>query len=264
MNVEDLYGQIARYIQDGLNSTSEVYEFSLRTIYDEQAPENPNVISGTLAYTPSDIIPIANISVMTLNGSVDFVCKKDVAAEIVAVIQSWLETQKGVVSTIGNYSCMPSYETPTRSNIGLVGQLGESVTVSFFGSWVMVEGGILENSCPVLLDDIQLPVLTSSLAKVKNVLSDNKANVPVLQGQAVTQSLAFEYTAYLTSAFSGLISEIMAVDTDSLQQTHTLSVTIGENVQEYTVVLSSGQITGAAGGVKMCQISFVLAVPTTG
>lgn len=266
MTIDNLYEQIAQNIQDGLNAASEVFEFSVKTMYNEQRSDNPNIYVGTLSYTPADIIPLAGVNVLVLNGSVSFIVKKEQAAEINAVLQSWLGSQQGVVSTVGEYSCIPAYETTSRSNIDLTGQMGETISLSFFATWTLVQSAVLTNETTTILDGAQLPVLTKSMSKQKNTPSDNQAGCAILLGEPTTQGLAFEYTAYLTSDFSDLIAEIMDTDITSLARRHTLTEAIGGKTQTYTVSLESGTIAGNAGGVMTCQLSFVVARPalTTG
>ena len=267
MTFDNLYEQIAQNIQDGLNATSEVFEFSVKTMYNEQRPDNPNIFVGTLSYTPADIIPLAGVTVLELNGSVSFVVKKEQAAEINAVLQSWLGAQQGVVSMIGGYSCIGEYETTSRGNIDLTGQMGETISLSFFATWRLVQSAVLTNETTTQLDGQTLPVLTKSIAKQKNVPSDNKAGSAYLQGEPVTQGLAFEYTAYLTNDFSDLIAEILATDYNSLTARHTLTETIGNTTQTYTVALQSGTILGSVGGIMTVRLYFVVAYPlssTTG
>lgn len=261
MTIDNLYEQIAKNIQDGLNATSEVFEFSVKTMYNEQRPDNPNIYVGTLSYTPADIIPIAGVNVLELNGSVSFIVKKEQAAEINAVLQSWLGSQQGVVSAIGQYSCIPAYETTSRGNIDLTGQMGETISLSFFATWTLVQNAVLTNETTTVLDGETLPVLTKSIAKQKNTPSDNQAGSAFLQGEPTTQGLAFEYTAYLTDSFSDLLAEIMETDITSLEKRHTLTETIGGSSQTYTVSLETGTIAGNAGGVMTVQLSFVVARP---
>ena len=263
MTIDNLYEQIAQNIQDGLNETSEVFEFSVKTMYNEQRPDNPNIYVGTLSYTPADIIPVVGVNVLELNGSVSFVVKKGQAAEINAVLQSWLGSQQGVVSTVGSYSCIGAYETTSRGDISLTGQMGETISLSFFATWRLVQSAVLTNETTTKLDDETLPVLTKSIAKQKNVPSDNKAGFAYLQGEPVTQGLAFEYTAYLTSDFSDLIAEILVTDYDSLTTRHTLTETIGGTTQTYTVSLQSGTVLGSVGDIMTVQLYFVVAYPIT-
>lgn len=262
MTIDNLYEQIAQNIQDGLNATSEVFEFSVKTMYNEQRPDNPNIYVGTLSYTPADIVPIAGVNVLVLNGSVSFIVKKERAAEINAVLQSWLGSQQGVVSAIGQYSCIPAYETTSRGNIDLTGQMGETISISFFATWTLVQNAVLTNETTTILDGETLPVLTKSIAKQKNAPSDNQANNPILQAEATTQALAFEYTAYLTNDYADLIDEILSVDDTSLEKRHTLTETIGNTTKTYIVIMTVGTIAGNAGGVMTVQLSFVVARPT--
>ena len=267
MTFDNLYEQIAQNIQDGLNATSEVFEFSVKTMYNEQRPDNPNIFVGTLSYTPADIIPLTGVTVLELNGSVSFVVKKEQAAEINAVLQSWLGSQQGVVSTVGGYSCIGEYETTSRGNIDLTGQMGETISLSFFAKWTLVQGALLVNESVTTLDGEVLPVTSKKLAKAKNAPADNQANSPVLQAQAVTQSLAFEYTAYLTSDFINILEEIMDIDETALKQTHTLTEQIGPITKTYTAMLQNGYILGQVGGVFICQMFFTISRPalaTTG
>lgn len=265
MTFDNLYEQIAQNIQDGLNATSEVFEFSVKTMYNEQRPDNPNIYVGTLSYTPADIIPLAGVTVLELNGSVSFVVKKEQAAEINAVLQSWLGAQQGVVSMIGGYSCIGEYETTSRGNIDLTGQMGETISLSFFAKWTLVQGALLVNESVTTLDGKILTVISKKLAKAKNAPADNQANNPVLQAEATTQSLAFEYTAYLTSDFTDILQEIMDIDETALKQTHTLTEQIGTINKTYTVLLENGYIAGQVGGVFICQMYFIISrpVPTT-
>ena len=235
MTIDNLYEQIAQNIQDGLNATSEVFEFSVKTMYNEQRPDNPNIFVGTLSYTPADIIPLAGVTVLELNGSVSFVVKKEQAAEINAVLQSWLGAQQGVV--------------------------GETISLSFFATWQLVQSAVLTNETTTQLDGKTLPVLSKSIAKQKNVQSDNKAGFAYLQGEPVTQGLAFEYTAYLTNDFSDIVEEILATDYNALTARHTLTETIGNTTQTYTVSLQSGTILGSVGGIMTVQLYFVVAYP---
>lgn len=261
MTIDNLYEQIAQNIQDGLNATSEVFEFSVKTMYNEQRPDNPNIYVGTLSYTPADIIPLAGIKVLELNGSVSFVVKKEQAEEINAVLQSWLGSQQGVISAVGAYSCIPAYETTSRGDISLTGQMGETISLSFFATWRLVQNAVLTNACTTFLDGAQLPVTQRSLAKIKSFTSDNQANNPILEAQPTAQSVAFEYTAYLTTDFADLISEIRNIGVTSLKQTHTLVETINGEEISYNVMLTNGSILGVIGGVMTCQLSFTVARP---
>lgn len=264
MTIDTIYEQIALLIQNGLNAASDVFEFSIKTMYNEQRPDNPNIYVGTLSYTSADIIPLAGINVLELNGSVSFVVKKEQAAEINAVLQGWLESQKGVVSQIGSYTCIPTYETTSRGSVDLTGQTGETITLSFFAKWQLVEGALLMNNSVTTLDGATLPVLSKKIAKVKNAPSDNQAGSAVLQAQTETQSLAFEYTAFLTSTFNNILSEIMNIDVTALQQVHTLNEQIGTINNTYNVVMQNGTIVGEIGGVFMVQLYFIISRPATG
>lgn len=261
-----IYQHLAKAIENGLNDVvilanpqNPCLVFSVKDMYDKiEQSDKKSKIAGVVSYKSKDILPIAGLDIYIAPASVSLVCAKEWADTVVEVIEMMSQAAKGKTQTIGEYAAIPTYSTPTRSEIGLVGQLAEAMSISFDCSWVLIKNGILANQVKVSIDNKALTLTSFEFSKTRSCPSDNQENSEIVKSEAQTQSLGFNFSAILTSDFADLIDEIMTQN--RLKQTHTLSVEgLTDTYYTYNALMTSGNITGQMGGAVASTMAFTIA-----
>lgn len=258
-----IFQYIAMHLQKGLNELSKTHgnyiEFSVRDMYDYIEPSSKTMtrISGIVSYSSEDILPIQGLDVLNANATVTFTCCKEMAYEVSDYIELYSQEQKGKTVKLNGYSAIPTFSTPTRSEIYMAGEIGEAIDVSFACSYVLVKNAILANQVTFNIDGKSVGCTSFEIGKTRTCPSDNQENNETVRAEAQTQTLAFTINAVLTDEFNFLMDEIKSLGL--LAKTHTLSIDgMGESVA-YKVILSSGTIQGQAGGALVVNLLFVLA-----
>lgn len=253
---------IAMNLQKGLNALATANKapiaFSVKDMYDYIEPStSPTKICGIVTYSSEDILPISGLDILTAPATVTFTCVKEMAYEVSSFIEAYVQQQKGVAVKIGEYTGIPTFSTPTRSDIIMVGQLGEAIEVSFMCSYVLIKNGILANQVNVSIDGKALGITSFEIGKTRSCPASNQQNNETVRSSAQTQTIGFTFTAVLTESFDFLTQEILAME--FLSKTHTLVIGgLGED-KSYSVLMQSGTVQGQMGGALMVNMEFIIA-----
>lgn len=261
-----IYNNIAKYIENRLNDLTgeSPVRFNLQVAYNyimpEEKPKDPLTVAGTLSFSTSDVMPVQGLDLFVPSAAVTFNCKKSLVNEVLAIVGDFIDEDRGEVLTLGDYVVIPSYTMPERSDLSLIGEIGEGEAVSFYLTYTMIKNGYTANNIKLTIDGAAVYATSFQLAKTRTVPSDNQANSEILQGNAQAQSivLSAEFIATSDTAITGLIGEIMSEE--QLSATHNVSVQMGGSATAttYKTVLSTGSISAQAGGLVYLSTVFAI------
>lgn len=257
-----IYDEIAQYIQDGLNekASGSPLTFHLRTDhnYIEPVKRDALTIQGILSFTPQDIMPIQGLDLMTVSCSVDFVCPKELVDEAMALCLAFVQEDRGEVITLGEYVALATYTTPERGGVDMVGEIGEAQSITFFPTVQLIKDGYMANNVGISIDDQLVDATSWEIGKTRTVPTDNQANSQALRGNAQTQAIAISlsFIATRTRTMNNLIDEIMS--SEQLNVTHEIFITGLFAGRRYKVVMTTGAISGQAGGLVYITAAFTL------
>lgn len=258
MTIKQIHELLAKKLQDDLNTYSKFTKFSIKSSYNVQEPsEKLSTIHATMIFGNNKVAPIKNVEAYTLPAVVSFYCGKDYANEVMSILARYIQDIKGVIQTVGDYLSLPTYSTPSQSDITLLGEVGESVKVTMYVDYTVFDKLLFTNDITITLDGNQLVFNELSLTKVKGAPSDNVNNNQTLQSVPESQSLSFNFNCFLTPSAGAIFDEIMTLG--DLDNQHTLVLDIKGKKYEYTVILSNGTIMGNVGGALYSTLMFSLA-----
>lgn len=252
---------LAKNLSETLSNINSMYDFDIKTIYNQQEPTIPRqkqILTGVMSFTGDEVSP-SDLKAYTMPAMVSIYCVKELANEVVATINALIDSERGKVIDLGeiddeSYFALPTYSTPDPSELSMIGQMGESVQVSFFVSYVVYAGLVTTNDISIELDGQSLVFTSFNIAKEKGTNEDNIANNTILESIPQSQAISYSIVAYLSNSHSELVKEIMTKD--YLKTKHTLKVNIIGVETEYNVIIKSGNLSGIVGGLVQAQIIF--------
>lgn len=264
-NLNTIYELIAQSIQNGLNEVSNYAQFSLKTSYNVQMPQlskQPTTIFGVVKFTNNNVAPLTNLESYTLPAAISVFCAKELANEITATINQYIALNKGIIQTVGEYSAIPTYTTPSCSDIELMGKLGEAIRITFYAEYQVFSGLIFTNQVTYTLDGSPIVFDQFGTGKTKATNNDNLENTTTLTSVPITQSIAFSFNCFITTGISFILDEIFSIG--ELSTTHTLVANVNGTQNTYTVTLVNGEIKGVMGGALVGSLNFAIADTTGG
>lgn len=258
MNLNEIYELIAQSVESGLNQISTIVKFDLKTSYNVQMPQikgQPNTIYGVMNFTNNNVAPIENLEVYTLPASISFFCAKEWGNEVQAIINAYIAANKGLLQTIGEYTAVPTFSTPSASAV-MLGQEGEALRITFYAEYPVFSGLLYTNQITYTLDGAAVVFDQFGTGKSKATNSDNIENTTALSNVPITQSIAFSFNCFITTSLDFILQEIYS--TGDLTTTHTLVANVNGTEYTYTVVLVNGEIKGVMGGALVASLNFAI------
>ena len=257
MAVNQIYELLAQKLEKDLNTYSDFTKFTVKASYNEQEPSKElSTINGVLTFSTNDVAPIEGLDVYTLPAVVSFVCKKEYANEVMAIVTKYIADVRGLIQPVGEYFTAPTYSTPNQSELTMAGQIGESIKISMYIDYTVFKDVLFTNDMTVEVDGVRLLFNEFGIGKQKVCDTDNVQNNSMTETIPIAQTLTFEFKCFLTSSSQFLLNEMLGFNT--LTTTHTLTLTIGGKTFSYTVLMN-GEVTGAVGGAMYCSITFLIA-----
>ncbi len=256
MTIEQIYQLLAKKLETDLNTYSEYTKFTVKTSYNYQEPsEDLRTVNGVMNFANNNIAPIQNLEAYTLPASVSFVCKKEYANEVIAILTKHISKTKGLVQTIGDYDMLPTYSTPSQNEITMAGQIGESLPITIYIEYLVLNNILISNDMTVEIDGVSLVFDKFEFGKQKAADEDSIEDNETLQSVVKGQSLTFGFNCFVPIAFlSSLVDEILSLK--KLEAEHTLTVKIKSFTYQYKVVMIQSAVSGVKGGVMYASLNF--------
>ena len=175
-----------------------------------------------------------------------------------AILTEYIKDEKGKVQDIGEYYSLPTFSTPSQSDIVMAGQKGESIKVTVYIEYLVLKNILVSNDMTVAIDGVALVYDRFGITKAKSCDEDNLENNETLQSVALTQGLAFTFNCFVPiTLLTSLVDEILSLG--KLKTGHTLTLTIKSFTYEYKVTMSNSEITGVKGGAMYASLTFSIA-----
>ncbi len=259
MAINQIYDLLAKRLENDINKYSEITKFTVKTSYNYQEPsEDLSTINGVMNFANSDIAPIEDLDAYTLPAVVSFVCLKEYANEVMAILTAYIKDEKGKVQDIGEYYSLSTFSTPSQSDVIMAGQIGESIKVTVYIEYLVLKNILVSNDMTVKIDGETLVYDRFGITKAKSSDEDNIENNETLQSVPLSQGLAFMFNCFVpVSLLSTLVDETLSLG--KLQTEHTLTLTIKSFTYEYKVIMSNSEMSGVKGGAMYASFTFSIA-----
>ncbi len=259
MAVNKIYELLAKKLENDINTYSDFTKFTVKVSYNYQEPSKElSTINGVMNFANSDVAPIEDLDAYTFPAVVSFVCLKEHANEVMAILTEYIKDEKGKVQDIGEYYSLPTFSTPSQSDVIMAGQKGESIKVTVHIEYLVLKNILVSNDMTVEIDGVALVYDRFGITKAKSCDEDNLENNETLQSVALTQGLAFTFNCFVPiTLLTSLVDEILSLG--KLKTEHTLTLTIKSFTYEYKVTMSNSEITGVKGGAMYASLTFSIA-----
>ncbi|MDE6605117.1 MAG: hypothetical protein K2K85_03735 [Clostridia bacterium] len=256
ITINQIYELLSRELESDLNAISEIVKFSVKPSFNYQEPsKSSSVINGVMNFATNNVAPIENLEAYTLPSIVSFVCVKEYSNEIMAILTKYIADNKGKALTLGDYFAIPTYSTPSQSELQMVGQLGESIKITMYIEYAVYKEILFTNDIKATIDGNVFFINEFGISKQKACDSDSVENNQTLQSIVTSQSLTFTFNAFISSNAMDIFDEILSLE--QLAKEHTLILSLKDNTTyKYKVVLNNSQINGVIGGAVYCSLTF--------
>lgn len=258
MTVNEIYQLLAKKLENDINTYSKVTKFTVKTSYNYQEPSKElSTINGVMNFSTNNVAPIENLEVYTLPAIVSFYCEKSYANEVMAILTKYIADIRGLIQPVGEYFTVPTYSTPSQSEISMVGQVGESIKITMYIEYTVYKELLFTNDVIAKIDNVQLLIDEIAISKQKSCENDNVENQETLETIPLAQDITFECNGFISPNTQFLLDEMLSLT--GLKKQHSLTLTISGKTYPYTVVLSHGVSKGKVGGAMYYSLTFSVA-----
>lgn len=273
---------LANALNNGLNANNRGLLFYVQpdTGDFKEADRTENKVSlyvnGILSIEDSAVIPTQALEVVTQTARLELLVEIDEdipAAPQIGVVRSvlqdyfaqatvqYLEDETGKTYSVAVSSSLLASGTAAIRQVA-----GDSFSLSMSIYYSFIQNGINSLNCPILLDGVVLPYSTATISRIPVVdgtpYSDTDA---VTKNRVTATALGVDMTITAVRAGEGdninvAMQALYACLLDGATDTHTLTLTLGDETREYSVLF--GNVGLSLDGVKNAgsTVSFVEAV----
>lgn len=225
------YSELARMIQDGLQSltndftfaiSAQVGDFRYQPKQGKIRVKNKPIINGVMVIEPSDISPIKGFDSYEVVSSLVLTVYKEYASEIYDLLLGYVTENKGTAFELGDFACVVNFDMPTINNLGQKPGVGNSVDIQVFAYYQLISDGVISNSCIIEIDGEKMLYLSAGIGNASQLYPANIGNTEFSLSTKTLQalSLAVKIPYRNTPKTVELVRDIMA---GALDKSYTLT-----------------------------------------
>lgn len=234
------------------------------------ASEITNTIYGTIYPTQTALVPIAGTTIYTYSATVEIICEAKAqpatAEGDITELQKVLNTSNRVADALNAESIsVDDYNVTFTVSPAVVGEW--SIDTSFFGELlpvrmnvniVAVYKGINSNNFKITVDGYDTHALKFVISRSKTLTARSYSENGTAKNTAEQQGFGIDFNCPILDDSFGFLVISQTLNGGSLNQAHSVSITIGDNTpKEYVCIFGNVTLNGEAGANLSAQVSLV-------